>query len=126
MARSKKPEAPTGAPGWMVTYGDCMTLLLCFFVILVSMSEIKQDQKFHDVIESLTQTFGGFKGGIESIPADPNLENTILQKLMELIPKTHTEKSSISSEEGVKGTKYRVTDVREGVEIAMNRLNPSG
>jgi len=119
MARSKKPEAPTGAPGWMVTYGDCMTLLLCFFVILVSMSEIKQDQKFHDVIESLTQTFGGFKGGIESIPADPNLENTILQKLMELIPKTHTEKSSISSEEGVKGTKYRVTDVREGVEIVI-------
>ena len=30
----------------MVTYGDTMTLLLCFFVIIVSMSEIKKDQWF--------------------------------------------------------------------------------
>ncbi|RKY74681.1 hypothetical protein DRQ12_12980, partial [candidate division KSB1 bacterium] len=25
-----------GAPGWMVTYGDLMSLLLCFFVLIVS------------------------------------------------------------------------------------------
>ena len=45
MARSKKIEPPTGAPAWIVTYGDCMTLLLCFFVILVSMSEMKQEDR---------------------------------------------------------------------------------
>ena len=61
MARSKKPEAPAGAPAWIVTYGDAMTLLLCFFVIIVSMSEIKENQKFHQVVESLKMTFGGWK-----------------------------------------------------------------
>jgi chemotaxis protein MotB len=39
--RKKKPpesdEAP-GAPDWMVTFSDCMTLLLTFFVLLLSFS----------------------------------------------------------------------------------------
>ena len=41
MARQKKQvesdEAP-GAPEWMVTFSDCMTLLLTFFVLLLSFS----------------------------------------------------------------------------------------
>ena len=35
--RRKKPEAP-GVPEWVVTYGDMMTLLLCFFVLLQAFS----------------------------------------------------------------------------------------
>ena len=35
-------EAPS-APFWLVTYGDMVTLLLTFFVMIVAMSEIKQD-----------------------------------------------------------------------------------
>ena len=56
MARKKK-QAPAGAPQWMVTYGDMMTLLLCFFVIIVSMSEIKKDERFQEVIESIRSAF---------------------------------------------------------------------
>ena len=41
---AKKEEARAGAPEWMVTYGDMMSLLLVFFVALVSMSEIKKDK----------------------------------------------------------------------------------
>ena len=40
----KKEEQEEGAPAWMVTYGDMVTLLLCFFVLLFSMSEIKKDK----------------------------------------------------------------------------------
>ena len=57
MARKKKPPPP-GAPEWMVTFGDMMSLLLCFFVIIVSMSEVKQDQRFQKVIESIKRSFG--------------------------------------------------------------------
>lgn len=35
-------EAPAGAPAWMTTYGDMITLLLCFFVLLFTMMELKQ------------------------------------------------------------------------------------
>lgn len=47
-----------GAPEWVMTYGDMMSLLLCFFVLLVSMSELKQDEKYQGVADSLQERFG--------------------------------------------------------------------
>ncbi len=41
MARRRsqpEPESAGGAPEWMVTFSDCMTLLLTFFVLLLSFS----------------------------------------------------------------------------------------
>ena len=41
MGRKKKqpePKQEAGAPEWMVTFSDCMTLLLTFFVLLLSFS----------------------------------------------------------------------------------------
>ena len=41
MARESKqaePDETPGAPEWMVTFSDCMTLLLTFFVLLLSFS----------------------------------------------------------------------------------------
>jgi chemotaxis protein MotB len=49
MARAKKQvesdEAP-GAPEWMVTFSDCMTLLLTFFVLLLSFSSFDDNRVF--------------------------------------------------------------------------------
>ena len=36
-------EPSAGVPEWVVTFGDMMSLLLTFFIMLVSMSEIRQD-----------------------------------------------------------------------------------
>ena len=55
MARAGKqpePEAEAGAPEWMVTFSDCMTLLLTFFVLLLSFSSF--DDK---TLSRLTKTF---------------------------------------------------------------------
>jgi len=35
-------DAPAGAPEWMVTFSDCMTLLLTFFVLLLSFATFDQ------------------------------------------------------------------------------------
>ena len=43
---------PQGAPSWMVTFGDLMSLLLVFFVLLFSVSEVKQ-QKIYEVVRSI-------------------------------------------------------------------------
>ena len=32
----KKVECPKGAPAWMCTFADLMSLLMCFFVLLLS------------------------------------------------------------------------------------------
>ncbi|MBU4393961.1 MAG: flagellar motor protein MotB, partial [Proteobacteria bacterium] len=36
----KCPECEAGAPAWMVTFADMVTLLLTFFVLLVSMASM--------------------------------------------------------------------------------------
>jgi chemotaxis protein MotB len=51
------PQEAKGAPMWMVTFGDLMSLLLCFFVLLLSFSEMDR-QKYKLVAGSLAQAFG--------------------------------------------------------------------
>jgi chemotaxis protein MotB len=53
--KSKKPMA--GAPLWMVTFSDMMTLLLTFFVLLLSMATLDQ-VKFTQAAGSLSDAFG--------------------------------------------------------------------
>jgi chemotaxis protein MotB len=46
MGRERKqaePEDAQGAPEWMVTFSDCMTLLLTFFVLLLSFSSFDEN-----------------------------------------------------------------------------------
>lgn len=67
MARQKKQEdAPAGAPAWMATFSDLMNLLLCFFVLLFSMSTVDAE-KFQVVIASLQSHFSVLQGGASSI-----------------------------------------------------------
>ncbi len=46
-----------GAPDWVVTFGDLMSLLLCFFVLLLSFSETDR-AKYKQVAGSLARAFG--------------------------------------------------------------------
>lgn len=50
------PE-PMGVPEWMVTYGDMMTLLLCFFVLLFIFAETDVE-KYRSAIGSIQEAFG--------------------------------------------------------------------
>ena len=55
--RGKKQEQRRGAPAWMVTYGDLMSLLLTFFVLLLSFSSITEE-KFEEALLSLRDALG--------------------------------------------------------------------
>ncbi len=62
MAREKHEDPPAGAPAWMATFSDLMNLLLCFFVLLFSMSTTEVD-KFEMVITSLQSAFSVLESG---------------------------------------------------------------
>lgn len=63
MARKKKQqEAPPGAPLFMATYGDMVTLLLCFFVLLYSFSTLDV-RKFEMMAASMQMAFHIQPGG---------------------------------------------------------------
>ena len=51
------PAEDKGAPRWVVTFGDLMSLLLCFFVLLLSFSEMDR-QKYKMVAGSMAKAFG--------------------------------------------------------------------
>ncbi|GGF04772.1 OmpA family protein [Stappia taiwanensis] len=55
MAR-KKAEGG-GAPAWLVTFADLMSLLVCFFVLIISFS-IQDKQKLQVVAGSMRDAFG--------------------------------------------------------------------
>lgn len=66
MAKRKQEEAPKGSPAWMSTFSDLMNLLLCFFVLLFSMSTVDAD-KFQQVIASLQSSISILPAGGSSI-----------------------------------------------------------
>ncbi len=81
MARQKKEDPPpAGAPAWMATYGDLMTLLLCFFVLLFSMSTIDAE-KFKSMAESMSQAFSVsvFTSGSPSVGEGVMVSNGVSQ-----------------------------------------------
>jgi len=58
MAKQKKQECPPpGAPMWLLTFGDMMSLLLTFFVMLVAYSNF-ESQKIKEAIISLRGALG--------------------------------------------------------------------
>ena len=63
--RKKKAAEQGGSPAWMTTYGDLVTLLLCFFILLFSYS-VMDVAKFEQIIHSLQGTFLREQGILDS------------------------------------------------------------
>ncbi len=51
-------DPPAGIPEWVITFGDMMSLLLTFFILLFSMSEIRSNEKIDELMHSMRRTFG--------------------------------------------------------------------
>ncbi len=67
--RSNTDESKSGAPEWMTTYADMVTLLLCFFVLLFSFSTIDA-QKFQAIMQSFQGSIGILDSGTAIEPDD--------------------------------------------------------
>ncbi len=78
MAKKKQEEAPKGSPAWMATFSDLMNLLLCFFVLLFSMSSIDA-AKYEKVVASFNQTFSVLNGGATAIGDGILISNGVSQ-----------------------------------------------
>jgi len=68
MKKKKKKEdlEMPSSPGWMTTYGDMVTLLLCFFVLLLSYSDV-DTKKFSVAIYSLQGALSVFDRNVSVI-----------------------------------------------------------
>ena len=65
MAKNKE-ETEIKTDGWKDTFSDLMNLLLCFFILLYSMSSI-DEAKYAELVASLSNSVSIFSGGEKAI-----------------------------------------------------------
>ncbi len=65
MGKKKCPECEECLPAWLAAFGDLMSLLLCFFVLLLSMSSMDA-KKVSEAIGSLSGAMSVLEGGTKT------------------------------------------------------------
>ncbi len=83
-------DPPAGVPEWVVTYGDMMSLLLTFFIMLVSLSELKGDKKYQAMVRSIMKRMG-YELGPEVPPGKSFPLDSAIDKLRTLGAQTKTD-----------------------------------
>lgn len=118
MARRRK-KAAAGVPEWVVTYGDMMSLLLTFFILLVSLSEIKDEDQYDEAVHAVQQAFGIISGG-GLAPMDEIPLNTVVEQLTETaLYKERIRKLSQAEDPGIIGREITVKRIREGLLFSL-------
>ena len=116
MAVQKKETPQEGAPAWLVTYGDMVTLLLTFFVMLVAMSEVKKkDQKIIDFMQAVKEAFG-YVGGERLLPTTEVFNPKNTENMSFLILPIDPADLGRSKDEAAKGKNELVSAIRPGQE----------
>ena len=109
-------DGPPGVPEWVVTYGDMMSLLLTFFIMLVSLSEVVADKKYRAVLQSIQQ-YVGYRTNPVSPPGKNFPMNSLAEQLHELRLDSFSDddngRGGIKTR-AVRGSDMRVFRTREG------------
>ncbi|HOX64867.1 MAG TPA: flagellar motor protein MotB, partial [Thermotogota bacterium] len=111
----KCPECKAGAPFWLTTYGDMITLMLCFFVALLAFSSINPG-KFQEVASGISMVFAGsppsvLMGGRTTV-SDPVISSN---------PGVKEEIVRISQDDSFKG-KLSIIENEEGTLIVLSKM----
>ncbi|NLX92223.1 MAG: OmpA family protein [Firmicutes bacterium] len=117
----KKDAGDFGAPGWMTTYGDMVTLLLTFFVLLFAFSSVDV-KRFQEVMSAIQHSFMGrtgilmgsigvegeegqrldnFEMSAEELLAALGEQETALLEMMAQLEQTYEEAKSFLQEAGL-------------------------
>lgn len=116
----KKNPPPAGAPDWVLTYGDLMSLLLCFFILLAAMANFdKQDKRMQTAIESIRQALGA-TAQVGAAP-DQTLDfNSLLKQLEEILRNApHERTNSDAPDDAIPGAEMRVRRINDGLEVTV-------
>lgn len=113
MAKKKK-DSGGDIPEWVVTYGDLMSLLLCFFILLAAFSEMKDPDEFQKVLEKIKEALGSSGGmGRADVTGSPaNSATSILEQIRDR--GGEAEFSAENTDSNVTGVEQNVSIVHDG------------
>lgn len=115
--RDKKVKSGNeGAPAWIVTFSDLMTLLLTFFVLLLSFSAIEMDS-FVAAMGSLKEALGVFKGSQSVMYSPANVTGSIPTKA-EILKATGEIRAFLKKNKLEKMVEMELTG--EGIRFKLN------
>ncbi|HLS81016.1 MAG TPA: flagellar motor protein MotD [Steroidobacter sp.] len=88
MARRRRPEEHVNHEAWAIPYGDLLTLLLAFFVVMYAMSSVNEG-KYRILSDSLVAAFRGsprtlqpVQVGEKQVGSGADINMTIVQQAM--------------------------------------------
>jgi len=123
MGKKKCPDCPECLPAWLAAFGDLMSLLLCFFVLLLSMSSMDA-KKISEAIGSLSGAMSVLEGGTkteiskrriqESTPIESQDETAEMVNRVQLAAGDANEMM-----EQTQGTTISVEEAQEGFVIKL-------
>lgn len=123
MAKRKKAEGGD-IPEWVVTYGDLMSLLLCFFILIAAFSEIKKEREYQEVVRSIQEAFG-FQGGVGQIETDTPPTNSNISRMEQIVQSTGQEsRQSESRTPSITGPDPTTAYLAEGVKTVVGTTIP--
>jgi chemotaxis protein MotB len=123
MAKVKCPDCEECLPAWLAAFGDLMSLLLCFFVLLLSMSSMDA-KKISEAIGSLSGAMSVLEGGTQTkISKKRLMETTPMESKAESSEEVHKVQAAVSDanemmEKG-HGPAITLDDAQEGFVIKL-------
>ena len=115
----RRRQSSNGVPEWIVTYGDMMTLLLCFFILLAAFSELKKDDEYQEMVQAIKQRFG-YTGGNGNLPTERKPEVSIIEQPEAVsLHDKRFKQISAANDPGVRGKQTTVQRVREGLQFTV-------
>lgn len=79
MIPKPKPKGEENVDSWLMSYADMITLLMCFFIIFVSVSEPKKD-KLSEIADGMAGKFGSVEYETPLMGAIRSLRTVIEEK----------------------------------------------
>jgi chemotaxis protein MotB len=117
-----KKRVKAGAPEWVMTYGDMMTLLLCFFIMLAAFADYdKGGGSSAAVIQAIQSIQGalGIKIKEDSALAHMVQFNAMVDQVKSAVQQLDPQYRGDSSEKGIQGKTFRLRRIRDGMEITI-------
>lgn len=115
MAKKRQEDPPKGSPAWMATFSDLMNLLLCFFVLLYSMSSVDAE-KFQMVIASLQSNMSILPAGGQSIGDGQMISSGVRQ--LEFLDSYYNEMANSKSEDEEENSSNTVYEAFKQEELS--------
>jgi len=117
--KRRQKKQPEGAPLWVVSYGDMMSLLLTFFIMLASMANFDEvHDKFMEAIQSIREALG--MTGQTGRMVQPTVDfASMIQRLESIVKPKDPRNRGDTKEEGIYGKNFRLRRIRDGMEITI-------